>query len=282
MSVYIEYVILDNFIIDYIILYAAAKTLKLNSKWYRLTLGSAVGTVLAVLLPLLRLGSALTLLIKLSTGLIMVAAVCPLRLKKFIISYILFVTYTFVLGGCIIGVLFMLNADIYSAASLNYDYEVPAGLMAGICFIYIMLLIKLCRYIERRKNVYPYIRKIKLFYSGGEFLSSGFIDSGNRLYDSEGSPIMIINQNLAQKMINQETLNNLFLGTYSGDEFTKKEFRTTQNRNSCMYLFKVVKLLIYSDKSVNTIENVSVGIVLTGFKGIEGCDALLHSDFINN
>jgi pyrimidine-nucleoside phosphorylase len=83
---------------------------------------------------------------------------------------------------------------------------------------------------------------------------------------------------LAEKMVKAETMHSLYAGVYSGGDFVRKEFKTAQNGHSCMFLFKIVKLWIYSDKSVNTIENVSVGIALTGFRGIEGCDALLHGD----
>ena len=48
MNVYVEYVILDNFVIDVLLLLAAALTLKLSIKKYRLILGGLVGSACAV------------------------------------------------------------------------------------------------------------------------------------------------------------------------------------------------------------------------------------------
>lgn len=281
MSVYIEYVILDNFIIDYIILYAVNKTLKLKAKRYRLFLGALIGAMLAVFLPLIKAPETVLLIIKLLTGLVMVALISFSGIKRYIVSFLFFITYTFVLGGCIIGLLLLLNADIYSAATLNYDFSVPAGVIAGVCFVYIMLMIKLIKYLERRKNIYPFKRRIKICYQNEEYESNGFIDTGNRMYDIDGSPVMIINEKLAKKMIPQDVLLKLYAGIYNGTDFIKKEFMTAHFKNSYMYIFKILKLLIYSGNEVNTIVNVSVGAVLTGFKGIEDCEALLHSDLIN-
>ena len=48
MNVYLEYVILDNFVIDALILLAAALTLRIPFKKYRIVLGGAVGAACAV------------------------------------------------------------------------------------------------------------------------------------------------------------------------------------------------------------------------------------------
>lgn len=281
MIIYIEYVLLDNFIIDYIILYASAKTLKLENKQIKLVLSAVIGTLFAVLLPLLKMTNPAILILKLLTGIIMVMLICPCNFKKIFITYIFFLTYTFVLGGSIIGALYVLKADIYQAVTLNYNYTVPIGLIIGICFVYILLLIKLVKYLERRKNILPFIRKIKIFYNDYEYESTGFIDSGNRVYDKNGKPVMIIGMQLAEKIIPAKIFVKLLSGIYKGKQFIKKEYITAQSKNSYMYIFKISKLWIYSKDKVNKIVNVSVGIVFTEFKGIENCQALLHSDMID-
>jgi stage II sporulation protein GA (sporulation sigma-E factor processing peptidase) len=281
MSVYIEYVILDNFIMDFIILYAVSKTLRLRCGRIRLCFSSAAGTVLAVLLPLISAPQIILLLIKLACGIIMSSLISPFKIKKILLAYIFFITYTFVLGGAAIGILYVLDADIYSAASLAYSYKAPLGLLAGACFAYVILLIKLVRYLYRRKNILPFVRKIVIIHNGKEIPSTGYIDSGNKLYDDSGQPVMIISPLLLEQIFPPDIVLSLYAGS-AKNGFKKKEFITAQYRKSYIYLFKIDKLLIYSGDKANTIVNVSAGANLSEFKGIEGCRALLHCDMILN
>lgn len=278
MSVYIEYVILDNFVIDYIILYAVSKTLKLYTRRLRLILSSGLGTALAIILPLVTAPQLILFIIKLVCGFGMTVIISPFKLKKIILSYIFFVTYTFVLGGCIIGVLYLADADIHSAATLSYSYTVPIGLIAGICFVYIMLMLRLVRYIYKKRNILPFIRQITITYDGKDYHSTGFIDSGNRLYDDSGNPVILLSPQLLHKILPEEIIIKLYSGTIDSKVFTKKEFITAHYKKSYMYLFKIVGLLIYSEGKVNKIVNVSAGAMFGGFKGIEGCEVLLHGD----
>lgn len=281
MSVYIEYVIIDNFIIDYILLYAVSVSMRLKRNKYMLALSAALGTAAAVVLPLLSVADILSVLIKFFTAAFMVAMISRKGFKFYVISLILFFTYSFALGGCVIGVLMLLCADIYYAASLNYSLDFPVGVILGACFVYTLLIIKLAKYIEKKRHIYPFIREVCLFYKGRQIKTCGYIDSGNRMYDENGEPVILISSYLAGKIIPQETLLKLYAGLYSGKDFVKKKIVTAFNQKSYMYLFKIVKLLIYFKDEVNTIENVSVAAALTGFKEIEGCQVLLHADLIN-
>jgi hypothetical protein len=184
-----------------------------------------------------------------------------------------------VLGGCVIGILYILDADIYSAASLGYSYKAPIGLLAGACFIYVILLIKIVRYLYRRKNILPFVRRIIIIHNGKEIESTGYIDSGNRLYDDSGQPIIIISPLLLEQIFPPDIVLSLYVDS-AKNGFKKKEFITAQYGKSYIYLFKIDKLLIYSGAKANTIVNVSAGASLRDFKGIEGCRALLHCDMV--
>ena len=59
---YFEYVLVENFIIDYFILACTGKILKEKGKW--LWLGSLLGSIIAILCPLFNLTIWSSLLIK--------------------------------------------------------------------------------------------------------------------------------------------------------------------------------------------------------------------------
>ncbi|NLK18031.1 MAG: hypothetical protein GX304_05925 [Clostridiales bacterium] len=274
MTVYIEYVILDNFIMDYILLYAVAKTLKTRAGWARLSCGALLGTVFAALLPLLELGDLPLLSIKLLVGFFMSMFACPPTGKRILVAYLLFMCYTFALGGAAIGLLFLMKADMRSAAALIYDFDVPIGVIVGACALCLKLVLDLAKYLQKKRSVYPLLRQIELEYKGKRFAATAFADTGNRLYDDDGSPVLVIGKRLAKKMV----LKGAFESAAEG-EFKVKEYFTAHSSSSSMVIFKAQKLLIYFEDKPNIIENVSVGAVSSSFEGL-GCDALLHCDMI--
>lgn len=280
MSVYIEYVIIDNIIIDYILLYAVSKTLRLGAKNYMLWLGAAAGAALAVVMPLLKVGDILIITIKTLTAFAMTLVLGAKSFKSYIICLLLFFCYTFVLGGCIAGILFLFSADMFFAAQLIYNFDLPIGLPLGFCFLNYLLLIRLVKYIERKKHIYPFIRDVRICCGDREISARGFIDSGNRLYDDDGSPVILISGALAERILPRETLLKMYGGLSLQEGFKKKNIITAFNNKNSMYLFKIVRLMIYSATDVNTIENVSVAAAVSGFKEIDGCQVLLHGDLI--
>ena len=72
MEIYIEYVLIDNLVINALILLCTKKTLKLKTSWLRLGLSSLLGTVVAVMLPLINISSIFLILIKIGLGVLMV------------------------------------------------------------------------------------------------------------------------------------------------------------------------------------------------------------------
>ena len=72
MEIYIEYVLIDNFVINYLILLLVKKTMKLKTSIFRMVLSSGIGTIVAVLMPLFSVSNWLFILIKLLLGVSMI------------------------------------------------------------------------------------------------------------------------------------------------------------------------------------------------------------------
>jgi stage II sporulation protein GA (sporulation sigma-E factor processing peptidase) len=72
MVVYIEYVFLDNFLIDIILISLARKSLRLQSKKPFLLLSATVGALVACILPVLKLGVAVSFALKMPIGLLII------------------------------------------------------------------------------------------------------------------------------------------------------------------------------------------------------------------
>ena len=169
---------------------------------------------------------------------------------------------------------FLMKADMRSAAALIYDFDVPIGVIVGACALCLKLVLDLAKYLQKKRSVYPLLRQIELEYKGKRFAATAFADTGNRLYDDDGSPVLVIGKRLAKKMV----LKGAFESAAEG-EFKVREYFTAHSSSSSMVIFKAQKLLIYFEDKPNIIENVSVGAVSSSFEGL-GCDALLHCDMI--
>ena len=64
MEVYIEYVLLDNLIINSVLLDFTNKTLKLKVNKFRIFLSAMLGTIVAIILPFVKLSNSILVILK--------------------------------------------------------------------------------------------------------------------------------------------------------------------------------------------------------------------------
>lgn len=214
MTVYIEYVIIDNLIIDYMILKA---TFALTGKTVtrgRLFLCAFLGAMVALIYPLIGLSGIILTAIKILSGLLIV--LCAGRFKDFreyYISVSVFFLYTFITGGAVIG--------LFNLFNLNYSEEVSVALMALPVGIVINALSAVIRFIYRRKEVRALIYKVSLTLNGKTVFASGFMDTGNALYDGDRI-VIVCNKRFFTEFIGDGVLKvklkKIKVGTVNGDK----------------------------------------------------------------
>ena len=103
MEVYIEYVITDNFIIDYFLLSLALKYSKAQVNRKRIAFSAAIGTIVAVLMPIFNASAALKFFIKVALAFVMIiAAAKPKSGRGYFLSLCLFLIFTVIFGGAAI------------------------------------------------------------------------------------------------------------------------------------------------------------------------------------
>ena len=177
MNVYIEYVILDNFVIDTLLLWAVALTLKIPVKKYRLVLGGLVGASCAV--ASVYVSGAWTYLIK--TACLALMCIVAVGFGKKLIWYILLtVAYTFVLGGAIVGLFNLFKVDYLTDSGEFYDMRVPFFVYVLAVALVGLLCYCIVTYVKQLKKVAPYLAKIVVTLDK-DYQLTGFCDSGNTL-----------------------------------------------------------------------------------------------------
>lgn len=279
MDIYIEYVIIDNFIIDFCIILAVCKTLGLKVFKFRICLASAVGTGLALALPLFKMPDIAGLGVKIFLSIIMVVITSRYKSKKqFLFALLLFYTYTFVMGGACFGLLYLYCGNVSLGISFNYSSAVPVGLVVLVILGYIYLINLLVRFFKKRKDIINFLYDIDIYYKENKVKITGFMDSGNRLYYKENNlPAIIINLKTALKLVKSEEV-EFFLGL--NKNFKYITFSTVNDKNKKMPVIISDKIDIFINGQTHTYQNIALCISFKEFSDTEKYEALLHPALI--
>ena len=187
MNVYLEYVVLDNLVVDTLLLWAVALTLRLQYKWWRLVLGGVVGAACAVV-------SALTSgfwLYLVKTACLIAMCVTAVGFGKKLFWHILLtVAYTFVLGGAIIGLFNLFKVDYLSADGQFYQMKVPLFVYVLAVALTAFLCYSIVVYVKTARKSASY-RVKAVVELDKSYTVDGFCDSGNSL-SHDGVPVCFV------------------------------------------------------------------------------------------
>lgn len=260
MTVYIESVLLENFIIDYMLIKATLLTVGIPAKKRRLFLCAFLGGFFALVFPLLSVNGVILTAIKILTGLVLVLISSKeVKGKKIYLCFIFFITYTFILGGAIIAV--------YSLIGVSYYENLNIPLIIGLAFAFIKIISALIKYLYRQKDVKAFTAKVVLIKNGIKIKASGFFDTGNGVYYKD-SPVIFASKNAIDKFL------------CDGKIYTeiKKIGVSTVNGYSEKPCFNLDALEIYFLGNVNIFNNVTLCILSDGLSA--SYDVILSPAFM--
>jgi len=281
MEVYIEYVLIDNIVINFLLFLFTKKLLKLNIKTSNILICSILGAGFSFLMPYLAFFKGLLFLFKLFIGVLLVSLLKKYSgFKEFFVTTLTFITSTFLFGGLVFFVLDIINAKTTSSGLLIYEYQLPVGLIILIIYLYAYFMFQLISNFYKRKLVNNYLFEVTVKL-GEKFLNTkAFLDTGNRLTDSiSGKPIVIMNFNTFSNIYEQVNLADLLLGKLENLPLKNSRYITVTSANgmkSKLLIFEGEELKIFLEHGVNIIPNVMFGLSLTKFK-----DSLEYSMLLN-
>ena len=260
MTVYIEYVLIDNFVIDFLLLKTAFLITGIPVPKLRITFCSLLGAVFALFYPLIVVNKFVIIIIKGLFGLVLAFFAGKFKnAKEYLTFTAVFMGLTFFVGGAIIGVFSLLGLD-YSA-----DYSV--GLMILPVYIFIKSVGRLVRVFYRKKDVVGFTASAELVFGSQSIKINGFFDTGNALYDGF-SPVIIVSCLTIKPILTPELLK------------TAKKIRIdTAAGQDEKILLKPSAVVIYSGDKKNIFYNVRVCVADSDFNGY---DAILHPALMEN
>jgi len=284
MKVYIEYILIDNIVMNFIILFLTAKVLRVKFRAWRLILASVAGAGAVIGFSFITISNLLQVFLKLILGLVLIMIAFGLgRIKDYLAQYFGFISFTFLIGGAALAIVLIFGRVDFSGGVEGYDASLPLGLMMLIAFVTALIVISLSRLIYQRRDCKQFIAKITLSIGGKTRELVGFIDSGNRLFDHvTGLPVIIISASALKSMISEDVLSRAILGTQTKDKINGAHFITLETLSG-----RAKPMLVISPDAV-TMEfggrvvksRVMVGITNGHFKDAVAYDAILHPSML--
>ena len=280
MEVYIEYVVLDNLIINYVLLRLTNYTLKLNAKKILCFFSSVIGTIVAVLMPLINfnlnqtLNNLMLVLLKIVLGLIMVLTIKkPKNFLNFLATFFVFLTFTFVLGGMCFGVIYMLNLQTTFSGVLMCGFEIPISLFLLLGLCYLKILFALIKVVKHKCNYSKFYYDVKLSVNNKKVLVTGFLDSGNQIKILDNA-IIIINYKTLLKLYPNLNFEKLIVGSLAETGLKNAKMINVVNSSgkSKMLTFVLDEITIVGENNrVFSFKNYVVGLAKTNFSGKFDC-----------
>lgn len=200
MQVYVELAVLENFCMDYTLLYAAKTVAKNPASYFRVGFGAAIGACVAVVVPLLNLNAAPSVIVKIISGLLICLSAGKFNgVKSYLRFTGIFLILCAVLGGALVGVFSLAGLDYESGGGYILS-SVPVGIPLFCALLLIIGAKRLAvRLTKNSKNAV-----ICRIYAGqSEVELSGFFDSGNKVY-YKGEPVSVIPKDAAEKLIDAD------------------------------------------------------------------------------
>ena len=268
MVVYIEYVIIDNVVIDSLLLSLVKKCFHRKRNKARIFFSSLFGAATACVFPLLSLPLAPAIALKLLCGFVMslLSGRCE-SVRQYISDYLLLLLLTFSFGGAVYAVChaFGVSFDFLSGA---YGGEVCLGGLLAFVYSLSRAVGKVALSLYRKKTVFPFLRDCEVVIGDMSFSVKGFIDSGNTLFDRKsGLPVILASPELSAKLRTN--------GALAGKRANEMYFSTVSGKDH-VPVYVLEKLKIYRGEEANIIYNVAIGLSKKPFCNGGEYDLLLN------
>ena len=163
MKIYLEFIFIINYLLDYMILYGTKRILKINTNLIRIYLASLLGS-LSTFLLFIKINNINLFFLKILISTLMI--LISFKKNNFLRNIFYFYLISIILGGTIYLI------DLKS----NYYLQLILIILIAPIIIYI-LIYEIKKYKEIIKNKYL----VEIKYKNKTYKLEGFIDTGNRL-----------------------------------------------------------------------------------------------------
>ena len=211
MTIYIDIVLVENIIMNFIILFATAIILKIKIKYIRIFVASLLGAVYSVIayMGILKLYSNIIMKILLSI-LIVYIAFNPQSIKKMWKNLVIFYLTSFIFGGVAFALIYILKPqDILMKNGLFLGTYLLKSVLLGAIISLLVILVgfKIVKGKFSKKDMFC---DLEIKINNKIVKTTAMIDTGNCLKEPISNiPVIVLEHTLLYECIPKQILNNL-------------------------------------------------------------------------
>lgn len=211
MTIYIDVVLIENLIMNYIILLATGVILKTKIKHFKIIISSLIGAIYTILAYVITIPIYSSFFMKFLLSIIIIyVAYNPQNVKKMWKILIVFYLTSFVFGGAAFALIYIVKPqDILMKNGLFLGtYPMKSVVLAGIIgFIIIVTAFKIVRNRITKRDIY---KNVKIEIDGKQIHLNAILDTGNMLKDPiTGSPVIVVEKSILYEILPIELLDNI-------------------------------------------------------------------------
>ena len=211
MTIYIDIVLIENFIMNYIILFTTAVVLKIKVNHIRLILASLLGAGYSIIayMGIIKVYSSIILKIILSV-LIIYIAFNPQNIKKMCKDLLLFYLVSFVFGGAAFALIYIIKPqNILMKNGLFLGTYTLKTVMLGAVVAF-CIIIGAFAIIKNKISKKDMFCEIEILINQKKIKTKAMIDTGNMLKEPiTNVPVIVVEHILLYSCMPKEILNNL-------------------------------------------------------------------------
>lgn len=272
MVAYLDLIILENFFMNYIMLYTTGKLLNRKIKTLRIIIASAIGVVYVFSLCF-NVPQAILNISKIAVAMVLVK-ICygSSKLKSVLKESLIFLVISCIYAGCALAfvhlakpkVLYMVNGIIIGG---EYIFELVL-LSALVGFLLIKVSMKMIKF-KQWLNKKDMLGNLEIINNHKSVKMHALLDTGNLLRDPiSGKPVIVVNKSSIKELFPESLLSKID-SMMGGDEIKNDDnfdarlkvipYKSVGNNNGIMVAYKVDKIKVEYNLETYEIDDVLVG-----------------------
>lgn len=211
MTIYLDVVLIENLIMNYIILFATGYILKIKLNHIRLIVSALLGGIYSILAYMEILQIYTNFFMKILLSVVMVYLAYNAKNIKLLLKQItIFYLTSFVFGGCSFALLYFVKPQeiLMRNGILIGTYPLKIAVLGGIVGFTISVIA--FKVVKRRLNKKDMFCDITVFVGEKNIKTKAIIDTGNMLKDPiTRMPVIVIEKDILYEIIPHKILDNL-------------------------------------------------------------------------
>lgn len=282
MEVYIEYAIIDNLVMNAILLHLSFYINQLKYKKWQLILSNILGTICSILIPLFIIPNALLLAIKIALAMSMIfVATGKIKIKKYILILLTFLTLTFLFGGLCFGVIEILGLKVDGGGVLLFnDFSFPMSILIVVIACYVWVIRLLVHTIKNRLNISSSFVDVDVRKDNVCVHLLGYIDTGNFACDKNGNSLIFISPRMFHRLFPKIDITKFVLQKIGQDDIAGSYYTKINDvtKNNITLVVPIDNIEVNVGNKNKSTKNVFVAVSQNNFGG--EFDILLSPQFI--